>query len=441
MKILKKFRRTVMLVLKILILVSVTFAFLNTWQNSYPETLFRNKGNLVVILSYLVILFTFNNLYGGFRIGVLRLHEVVYSFFLSIIFTNFIIYLELSLIARYMLNPVPMLLTTAFQSVIMIVGLISANTVYFKLYRARHILAIFDKDPQSFEIIKKMKQIKERYSIDKGITTNSSIEEIKREIDKFEAVLICEFDKAIKDEVLRYCYSTGKRIYLLPSTNEIIINNCYQSQIFDTPVLICKNRGLSIEQRIVKRAVDLLFSVVGIILSGPIMAVIAVAIKLCDGGPVLFKQNRVTKDNKIFNVYKFRSMIIDADKDGAKKATNDDDRITPVGRIIRPLRLDELPQLFNILKGDMSLVGPRPERIENVLEYSSMIPEFNLRHRVKAGLTGYAQIFGKYNTSPMDKLNMDLIYIENYSLLLDIKLIIMTIKILFMKESTEGFKE
>jgi lipopolysaccharide/colanic/teichoic acid biosynthesis glycosyltransferase len=169
------------------------------------------------------------------------------------------------------------------------------------------------------------------------------------------------------------------------------------------------------------------------------MLIAAIAIKLDDGGPIFFKQNRITRNGKIFNVLKFRSMIVDADKDGAKKAEVGDDRITKVGRIIRACRLDELPQLINVLKGDMSLVGPRPERIENVYEYSNAYPEFELRHKVKGGITGYAQLYGKYNTSPKDKLNMDLIYIETYSIIQDIKLLILTIKILFMKESTEGF--
>lgn len=156
---------------------------------------------------------------------------------------------------------------------------------------------------------------------------------------------------------------------------------------------------------------------------------------------MLFKQNRVTKDGKIFNVLKFRSMVVDAEKDGAQKAVNDDDRITPVGKIIRPCRLDELPQLFNVLRGDMSLVGPRPERVENVYDYVHKYPDFDLRHRVKGGLTGYAQVYGKYNTSPEDKLKLDLIYIEQYSIFMDMKLLLMTVKILFMKESTEGFDE
>lgn len=440
MDILIKFRKSIMMLLKLLIMTALVFAFVCIWFNWYEEALFSDKGNYVVGLSYILILSVFASLYGGLKIGVMRLHEVIYSLFLSTLFSNFVAYLELSLVARAMLNPVPILLCTLYQAAIIVLGCVSANTVYFRLYKAKHILALFGPNDWDKETVRKMKLIKERYDISKGLSVDHhNMDEIKSEIDKFEAVLICDFDKALKDEVLRYTYATGKRIYLLPSPNDIIINNSYQSQIFDTPVLICRNRGLSTEQAIVKRAMDIIVSGLGIIISSPIMIIIAAAIKLCDGGPVLFKQNRVTQNGKIFNVLKFRSMIVDADKDGAAKAVDNDKRITPVGRVIRAIRMDELPQLFNILIGDMSLVGPRPERTENVHEYVTMYPEFNLRHKVKGGLTGYAQVYGKYNTSPQDKLNMDLIYIEKYSILLDIKLIIMTVKILFMKESTEGF--
>jgi len=172
----------------------------------------------------------------------------------------------------------------------------------------------------------------------------------------------------------------------------------------------------------------------------PVMLVIAAAIKLDDHGPVFYKQERVTLDGKLFKILKFRSMIVNAEKDGKSiPATDNDPRITRVGKFIRATRLDELPQILNILKGDMSIVGPRPERLEHVEKYSKDIPEFNYRLKVKGGLTGYAQIYGKYNTSAYDKLRLDLMYIENYSILLDIKLILMTVRILFKKESTEGF--
>ncbi len=442
MNIFVKFRKTVLMLMKGLMTLSVILLFTNTWFNFYEEAIFERKGNYVVMLSYIAIFLAVSILYGAFKIGFKRLHEVIYSFSLSVVFTNFIMYLELCLIAREMLNPVALLGTTVAQFVLIFLGATSMNTVYFKLYSARHILAIFGPNQADRDIIRKMRTIREKYDISKGMAIDAhSIEEIKAEIDKFEAVLICDFDKELKNEILWYTYSTRKRIYLLPSVNDIVINNSYQTQIFDTPVLICRNGGLSQEQAILKRAMDLTAGILGTIIASPFMAIIALAIKLCDGGPVLFKQNRVTQNGRIFNVYKFRSMIVDADKDGAQKAVDHDKRITPVGRIIRPLRLDELPQLFNILKGDMSLVGPRPERTENVIEYTRDYPAFELRQRVKGGLTGYAQVYGKYNTTAIDKLNMDLIYIENYSILLDIKLIIMTIKIMFMKESTEGFDE
>jgi lipopolysaccharide/colanic/teichoic acid biosynthesis glycosyltransferase len=187
---------------------------------------------------------------------------------------------------------------------------------------------------------------------------------------------------------------------------------------------------------------DLAICLPALVIAAPIMLVVAIAIKLEDGGPVFFKQTRATRDNKTFDILKFRSMIVDAEKEGKSiPATDGDPRITKVGRIIRATRLDELPQILNILKGDMSIVGPRPERVEHVEEYTRELPEFSYRLKVKGGLTGYAQIYGKYNTSAYDKLRLDLMYIENYSILLDIKLILMTLRIMLKKESTEGFDQ
>ena len=173
------------------------------------------------------------------------------------------------------------------------------------------------------------------------------------------------------------------------------------------------------------------------------MLATAIAIKVTDGGPVFYKQVRLTKNGKLFNVLKFRSMRVDAEKDGkARLSTGEkDDRITPVGRVIRKVRIDELPQLLNILSGSMSLVGPRPERPEIAELYEQVLPEFRLRLQAKAGLTGYAQVYGKYNTTPYDKLQMDLMYIATSSVLEDLRIIMATIKILFVPESTDGVEE
>lgn len=441
MNILMKFRKSILLVLKIFILMSVSFIFINCWQNDYQIALFSNKGNYVVILTYCLLLLLFGTLYGGFQIGTSRRNEVVYSISLSTFFTNVLMYLVLSLVARLLLNPLPLLLTMVIQLIIVLLEVYAADSIYYALYKTHRIVAIADGREDKTHIINKMNNIKHRYHVEEIVLTDRPMPEILNIIDGYEAVLICNFEKSQQNEILRYCYANKKRIYFLPSSNDIIINSLHQTQVYDTPILACRNTGLTIEQQIIKRTLDLLISGIGLLISSPFFLLIALAIKLYDHGPIFFKQNRVTKDGKIFNVLKFRSMIVDADKVKLRKATSNDDRITPVGKIIRPLRLDELPQLLNILKGDMSFVGPRPERTENVYEYTKLLPEFDLRHRVKGGLTGYAQIYGKYNTSPQDKLNMDLIYIQNYSVFLDLKLVIMTIKILFMRESTEGFSD
>ncbi len=442
MRFLVKFRKSIMLIVKLLMIFAMLFSFISVSQKLYSFSGYNLMGNVLIVISYIAILVTFNVLYGGFRIGIYRLHEIIYSQSLALVFTNFIIYLELCLLSRGYVPIQFVFWALVLQLGICILTVYCANTIYFRLYPARKMIAVFENEEAGYDLIEKMLKIPERFEIALGVSLKSkSVKEIKELIKDYDGVIICDVGNEEKYDILRYCYSKMKRVYVLPSSTDIIIGSSYHIQIFDTPVLMCKNRGLTVEQEGIKRLLDIIFSLVGIVASSPIMLIIAIAIKICDGGTVFFKQNRITKGGKIFNVLKFRSMVEDAEKDGAKKATDDDDRITAVGKIIRPLRLDELPQLFNILFGTMSFVGPRPERIENVYEYTKRFPDFDLRHRVKAGLTGYAQIYGKYNTSPEDKLKMDLIYIERYSLLLDIKLVLMTIKILFMKESTEGFSE
>ena len=202
--------------------------------------------------------------------------------------------------------------------------------------------------------------------------------------------------------------------------------------------MLARNRGLTIEQRFVKRTMDLVLSAIAIVISSPFMLLIAAAIKAYDKGPVFYMQERLTRDGEKFQIIKFRSMRMDSEQDGAQLAKKNDSRITPVGRILRRTHFDELPQIFNIFKGEMSFVGPRPERESIAKEYEEVIPEFSFRLKVKAGLTGYAQIYGKYNTTPYDKLKLDLTYIEGYSVWLDIKLMLMTFKIIFQKENTEG---
>ena len=272
------------------------------------------------------------------------------------------------------------------------------------------------------------------------VHADASEEEMFFAIDAHSNVILGDIAAAKREKVLNYCFENNRRIYILPTVQDIMLNSAAVTQIGDTMALLCRNRPMTMEQMAIKRLADILISAIALIVLSPVLAIVALLIKLYDGGPVLFRQDRYTRNNEIFTLVKFRSMIVDAEKDGAQFTVPGDKRITPIGKFIRATRIDELPQLINVLKGDMSIVGPRAERLENADAYTEMMPEFRYRTKVKAGLTGYAQVYGKYNTSFEDKVRMDLYYIENYSLFMDFKLLLYTIKVIFMKESTEGFE-
>lgn len=212
--------------------------------------------------------------------------------------------------------------------------------------------------------------------------------------------------------------------------------------LFHLPILMLERYNPAPEYLFIKRVFDILASGIALIILSPLMIIVALMIRR-DGGIAFYRQKRLTKNGKEFYVLKFRSMRMDAEKDGVARlsAGENDPRITPIGRFIRACRIDELPQLINILKGEMSVVGPRPERPEIAAQYEEEFPEFSLRLQAKAGLTGYAQIYGKYNTTPRDKLLMDLQYISKPSIAEDLKIMFATVKILFLPESTEGIAE
>lgn len=286
----------------------------------------------------------------------------------------------------------------------------------------------------------KMNKRTDKYQIVAQISYKEDMGFIEKEIEKYDAVLINDIPSEMRNKILKYCFEKDIRVYFTPKISDIMVKRAEELNLFDTPLYLERNLGLTLVQKAVKRFFDILISIIMLVVTSPIMIITAICIKIEDGGPVFFTQERCTINRKIFRIYKFRSMIVDAEADGVSRpAGANDERITRVGKVIRATRIDELPQLLNIVKGDMSLVGPRPERIEHVDKYCEKVPEFAYRLKVKGGLTGYAQVYGKYNTSAYDKLKLDLIYIENYSLLLDLKIVFMTLKVIFMKESTEGF--
>lgn len=418
-------------------------AFSMVWYSCYSDEImlpFYRRGNWVIIAIYVVLMLLFSNVFGGLKTGYLRRTDTFYSQSLSMFCVNTVAYFQISLIERHFSQLVPMLLLTLIDIAILPIWIIVTNKLYFSFFPPRKLVIIYGERAAA-ELVKKMSRRVDKYMICESVSADHSLKDMQTAIDKYEGVILCDMPGQLRNDILKYCFEKKIRVYVAPKISDIIIRGAEDIRLFDTPLLLCRNSGLTLEQRFVKRLFDLLFSIIVGIIFLPISIIIALLIKLEDGGSVLYKQKRLTLDDRIFYVYKFRSMIPNAEQHGAQLATDNDSRITKVGRILRKFRLDEIPQILNILKGDMSVVGPRPERPELAHKYEKYIPEFDFRLRVKAGLTGYAQVTGLYDTSPYDKLKMDMMYIEQYSLLLDLRIIMMTIKtMIFPGESNEETK-
>lgn len=418
-------------------------AFAYIWYQFYSEEIFFpffRRGNWAVVGFYVLLIFFFTKVFGGYNIGYMRMTDIALSHVLSILLSGAAAYLEICMIARDYVNPEPVLGMIGAEVVFILPWIYVVRKLYERLYPPRQMLVIYGHYSPD-DLIAKINTRKDKYNICAAVSYEVGHEELYPMIQKYNAVVLCDLPSQARNQIMKYCYQESVRTYVTPKISDILFRGADDIHLFDTPLLLSRNQGLSIDQRMVKRICDIVCSLIGIILASPFMLVIALAVKLYDGGPVLYKQERLTRDGETFRIYKFRSMSMDSEKNGARLAAKGDKRVTPVGRIIRNIHFDELPQLFNILKGEMSMVGPRPERKEISDEYEKEIPEFVLRTKVKAGLTGYAQVYGKYNTTPYDKLKLDLTYIENYSLWLDFKIMLLTFKILFQKENTEGVDE
>lgn len=283
---------------------------------------------------------------------------------------------------------------------------------------------------------------KKRFKVIEFVEDPHNTGEIIASMGDCKAVVLADIDRDIRDEMVMYCAEKGIQVFLLPGLGDTILMSGIHMQSFSVPVVRVWP-DVHPEYLFFKRILDIVFSVLAIVITSPIMLITAIAIHSYDKGPAIYRQVRLTRNGKTFEMLKFRSMRMDAEADGVARLSSgeDDSRITPIGRAIRMIRLDELPQLFNVLKGDMTLVGPRPERPEIAAQYEEQIPEFHLRLAAKAGLTGYAQIYGKYNSNPYEKLQMDILYINRMSFLVDLRIFFATVRVLFMKESTEGIKE
>lgn len=422
---------------------AVFFSFI--WFYIYNARMrfpYENKGNLMMIGFYVLYLLVFVYMYGGTKYAYYRKGQLILSQTLGTVMANAVIYIQIIMVFGMFPFPIiwPIFAMTAADFLVIVILNQISDGIFKRLFPPKRLLLICDLAAKD-NLIRKISSRKDLYEVSRCVSAEEPLERLKEEVQDCDAMMLYGIEEQKRNVLVKYCYEKSIRIYVAPEISDILLRGADRVHSFDTPFFLLRNYGLSFEQRVMKRLMDIVISGLMLIIASPFMLVTALAVKLGDGGPVFFKQERVTLNGRKFYVYKFRSMVVDAEKNGAQFSSKNDSRITKVGKFIRATRLDELPQLLNILKGDMSIVGPRPERQQYIDEFCQETPEFIYRLKVKAGLTGYAQIYGKYNTTPQDKLKLDLMYIESYSVLLDVRLIFLTLKIMFTKESTEGVEE
>ena len=438
---LHKFESTLWLAIKFVLyflLLSIFIIVLGK-ENSGLTRLSRMLGTTIFV--FVVVGLLLLSVYGTFDVGRRKSKPIIYSLSLAVICTDVIAYLQVMImrtntdIHEFRLRGGKLLvLAMILQILIIIIFTYAGNALFFAIHEPEKCCVITSCQESLDTIAYAIGRFRKQYRIDSIVDYRCT--DIEPYIKGSDTVFIYDIPAERRLMIMRLCYKHKVNVYFNPYLEDIMEVNAKHYVLDDVYLFNKNNKTLTMEQRIIKRLLDIGLSLFLGVLTSPLWICGAIAVKLYDGGPVFFKQKRATIHGKEFDVYKLRTMKVNVENYSAKK---DDDRITKPGAILRRTRIDELPQLFNVLKGDMTFVGPRPEMIKNVQNYTAELPEFRYRLRVKAGLTGYAQISGKYNTTPRDKLIMDMMYIEQFSVLRDIQLILQTAVVLLKSDSTEAF--
>lgn len=440
-----RFRHDLLLrIVKILDAVLITIPFATCWLLYYASRIdapFYAKGNWLVIALFFVLYIAFGRVYDAFLMSMTRISEIVYSQALAAMVSDGIMYIVIWLLSKRLPNLLPGIAAIAGQIVLAMVWAYFANHWYFQTFKPQPTAIIYDERTGMTKLINEY-GLQKKYDVQRTATARECVADVTM-LAGMKTVFLSGVRSHDRNVIIKYCIANSINVLVIPRIGDTLMSSAVSSHMFHLPILRLGRYMAQPEYLFVKRALDIILSGLALIITSPIFLITAVAIKLTDGGPIFYKQCRLTKDGKKFNIMKFRSMRVDAEKDGvARLSTGDkDDRITPVGRFIRKCRIDELPQLLCVLSSSMSICGPRPERPEIAAEYEKELPEFALRLQAKAGLTGYAQVYGKYNTTPYDKLQMDLMYIAHPSIIEDLKIMFATVKILFIPDSTEGIAE
>ena len=417
------------------------------WFRYESFTDLNSKGfryNYLMTIIYAFVLYIFKKTYSANLIGYSRIRTIAQAQWISQVFSIVITYVGVSVAWQRFRVPWIFIVLLLIQLLIDVLWAYYATEYFYTINPSIRTLLVYrnEVDRMRFGAIKG-KPIERLYKITESLRFDGKFEEIEDVLENYDAVFVAGVNSPCRNEILKYCKRTGMPGFFLPHVGDAIMREAVHVKSFDSPVLYVNRTIVDPIYAFVKRAFDIVVSGFALIILSPIIIVTALTVKIYDHGPILYRQTRLTKEGKTFRILKFRSMRVDAEKDGvARLSSGDDDtRITPIGRFIRKCRIDELPQLINIFKGDMSVVGPRPERPEIAEQYYQTVPDFKLRLQVKAGLTGYAQVYGKYNTDPYEKLEFDLLYINQMNLMTDIQLCFATFFVLFQSESTSGIAE
>lgn len=427
-----------------LILINFGFyiAFMLKFNFNPPEVNIVPYIEIIPFITIAALLYL--DLYGLLAVFKKSLYETLYSIFFAVVLLGITTMAITYFNQGFSFPRSILLMAPVIQISLLALWRIFIWETRRHFMETRKVVVIGANNEEIINVVEKIKASARNMLLDiqYGCDT-SDIDNVLRHIDLADEVFVCSgVSNQDRVKIIGYCVNEGKGIYIIPDLSEILLYKSHMLQFDDVPTFAVEKLKLGVGQRFLKRTFDIAVSLLGTIVLLPVMAVVAAAIKFTSKGPAIFWQERVTREGKTFKLYKFRTMVEDAEKKtGPVMSVEGDNRVTSLGNILRKLRLDEIPQLFNVLTGAMSIVGPRPERPHFVEQFKKEIPGYEYRTSVKAGITGLAQVLGKYTTLPEDKLRYDLLYIRNYSILFDIKIILQTLKVAFMGQNSEGFKE
>ena len=429
------------------ILLGVTFFLCLSINNVFLRVV--NRTLATTLLTFTAMTIAMHAVYGGFDVGRKKNKPVISALIGSTVVSDLVTYLQLEIMnvnesnnKRLILfgpDLLCLLLCILLQILIIVLFVRIGNQIYFNFTPPRSCLVILGSPSQEADMRQKIGRYYLQWRVNDVVLYN--VPDLDRRIKNADVIFLGNVPEGAKFALLKICYNDRKDVMCKAQLEDIMLCNARPAIVDDAAFLAMEYNKITVFQRFVKRFGDIILSVLALVLLSPLFLIISILIRAEDGGPVIFTQPRVTANGRTFIIRKFRTMAPNSSQNDIQVSVAENDpRITKIGSFLRRYRLDELPQFYNILVGDMSIVGPGPEMMANVARYKTKLPAFVYREKMKAGLTGYAQIEGRYNTSAEDKLMLDMMYIESFSIWLDVKLILRTFTVLLKPDSTQGFQ-